>query len=125
MIPTTAPLTTAPLTTADPEVPSGALLRFRPVPTLAPTYRPEDDKPTGPSKSSSAATVALVVALVSIFLFGLILGPIAIVLGVRARNEIDESQGQLRGRGRAMAAIFVGAAAFVVGIVLVVAAVSA
>ena len=93
--------------------------------TPAPTYRAEDDRPTGPSKSSSHATVALVVALVAIFLFGIVLGPIAIVMGVRARNEIDESDGRLRGRGQATAAIFIGAGAFVVGILWIVAAVAA
>lgn len=101
------------------------VLRSPVVPTPAPTFRPEDDQPAGPSKSSSHATVALVVALIGVVLFGVILGPIAIVLAVRARNEIDESNGQLRGRGRATVAIFVGVGAFVAGLVTLIAAFSA
>jgi uncharacterized Tic20 family protein len=95
------------------------------VPTPAPTFRPDDDQPAGPSKSNSHATVALVLALVGIALFGIILGPIAIVMGVRARNEIDESQGQLRGRGQATAAIYVGVGAFFAGVLSVIAAFAA
>ena len=95
------------------------------VPTSAPTYRAEDDQPTGPSRSSSHATVALVLALLSIVLFGIVLGPIAIVMAVRARNEIDESDGQLRGRGRATAAIFIGVGGFVGGVLHVIEAFAA
>ena len=94
------------------------------MPTPAPTFRPEDDQPTGPPRSSSNATVALVIALVGIFLFGVVLGPIAIVIGIRARTEIDESRGQLQGRGKATAAIFIGAASFIVGILWIIAAIS-
>jgi len=61
---------------------------------------------------------------VGVVLFGIVLGPIAIVMGLRARSEIDESSGQLRGRGQATTAIFVGVGAFVAGIVHVVAAIS-
>jgi uncharacterized membrane protein YfcA len=66
-----------------------------------------------------------VVAVLSVVLFGIVLGPVAIVMAVRARNEIDESDGQLRGRGRATAAIFIGVGAFVVGVLHVITAFAA
>ena len=78
------------------------------MPTSAPAYRPEDDPSAGPPHVHSQATVALVLAIIGIFVFGIILGPIAIYMGSRARGDIDYSQGHLTGRGRATAAIVLG-----------------
>ena len=55
-------------------------------------------------------------------MFGIILGSIAIFMGVHARREIDDSNGQLTGRGRATAAIFIGIGAVVVWLAVVVGA---
>lgn len=90
------------------------------MPTSAPPVRPEDGYAGGPPKSSSHATVALVVGIVALFLFGIILGPIAIIMGLRARTEIDESGGRVTGRGQATAAVFIGMLACVVWVVLLV-----
>ena len=65
------------------------------------------------------------VAIVGLFIFGLILGGLSIYLGYRAVREIDASGGRLTGRRRAVAAQIIGAIAFVlwaIGIVLNVAA---
>ncbi len=97
---------------------------FSRMPTSAPPVRPEDEYASGPSKSSSHATVALVVGIVSIFIFGIVLGAIAIFMGLRARKEIDDSNGSLTGRGQATAAIFLGAAAVVVWSVVLIVSIS-
>jgi uncharacterized Tic20 family protein len=94
------------------------------MPTSAPPIRPEDEYASGPSKSSSHATVALVVGIASIFMFGIILGPIAIFMGVRAREDIDASNGKMRGQGQATAAIVLGAAAVVVWAIIVISAIA-
>jgi len=94
------------------------------MPTSAPPVRPEDEYASGPPRSSSHAAVALVVGIVSIFMFGIILGPIAIFMGVRARNDIDASNGQMTGRGQATAAIVLGVAAAVVWAVIVISAIA-
>lgn len=54
-------------------------------------------------------------------IFGVISGPIAIYLGARVRREVDESNGDLTGSGKATAAIVLGAIGFVAGAVGVVA----
>ena len=54
----------------------------------------------------------------SLFVFGIVLGPIAIYLGVMARDEIRQSDGRLSGEGRAKAAIILGAVATVIWIVV-------
>ena len=93
---------------------------FSAVPTPAPPVRPEHEYASGPPKSSSHATVALVIGIVSIFIFGIVLGPIAIFMGLRARKEIDASNGHLTGRGQATAAIVLGSAAVIVWAVVLI-----
>ena len=61
--------------------------------------------------SNGKATASMVCGIVGIVVFGIILGPIAIILGVLARREI-ESTGQ-RGRGMATAGIVLGIIAVV------------
>ena len=71
------------------------------------------------------ANTALIIAIVGIFVFGLILGSVAIYIGVRARGDIDYSQGRLTGRGRATAAIVIGIieiVAWVIGAAITIAA---
>lgn len=93
-------------------------LYTHPVPTPAPPVRSEDEYTQGPPKSSSQATVALVVGIVSIFLFGIILGPLAIILGVRAKKDVEESNGRLSGRGKAQAAVYCGIASIALWVVV-------
>lgn len=60
--------------------------------------------PKGPVKEASEA---LTYALIGIFCFGIILGPIAISKGSKALNIINEDPGY-EGRGKATAGIIIG-----------------
>jgi hypothetical protein len=68
---------------------------------------------TAPQRTSGKAIAALVLGIVSIFIFGFIAGLIAIILAVLARKEIDADP-SLGGRGLATAGLVLG----IVGIVL-------
>ena len=62
----------------------------------------------GPVGTCSNARTSLILGIVSFFCCGIITGPIAIVLGVKARREIADSQGRLTGDGMAIAGIVLG-----------------
>ena len=68
---------------------------------------------TAPQRTSGKAIAALVLGIVSIFIFGFIAGLIAIILAVLARKEIDADP-SLGGRGLATAGLVLG----IIGIVL-------
>ena len=68
---------------------------------------------TAAQRTSGKAIAALVLGIVSIFIFGFIAGLIAIILAVLARKEIDADP-SLGGRGLATAGLVLG----IVGIVL-------
>jgi hypothetical protein len=70
-----------------------------------------------PPRTEGMAIGSLVCAVVGICACGLLLGPIAVVLGFVARNRIRESNGTLTGEGLALAGIIVGIVAFVLAIV--------
>jgi len=57
---------------------------------------------------------ALVCAIVGLLCLGIVLEPVALVLGLLARKRIRESNGTLTGEGLATAAIVIG----IVGLVL-------
>jgi hypothetical protein len=81
---------------------------------------------TGAPRTHPQATTALVISIVGIFVLGLVLGALAVYMGVRARGDIEYSQGQLTGTGRATAAVIIGILeilAWVIGAVIVIAAV--
>lgn len=63
------------------------------------------------------AVGALVCSLVGLLCFGIVLEPVAIVLGVVARRRIRESHGALKGDGLALAGIVIGVIGFVLAIV--------
>ena len=65
------------------------------------------------------------IALLVVVVFGIILGPLAIYLGARARNDIEESNGQLLGLGKAKAAIVIGIIATVLWAITLIASVTA
>jgi Domain of unknown function (DUF4190) len=67
----------------------------------------------GPPQTHGKATAAMVCGIVGILLCGVILGPIAIVLGTQAKNEIRASGGRLTGEGMATAGIVCGIIAIV------------
>lgn len=85
-----------------------------PAPTV---YDPTryDPAHAGVSYGSDAprrARQALTVAIVAFFLFGFVLGPVAIWMGTSAKKEIDQNPA-IGGRGQAIAAIIIGAIAAV------------
>eukprot|EP00977_Amphora_coffeiformis_P008725 scaffold1982_cov93-Amphora_coffeaeformis.AAC.47 len=56
-----------------------------------------------PRTTSGKATASLICGIIGILIFGIILGPIAICLGVSARQDIRNSNGQIEGEGQANA----------------------
>ena len=74
-------------------------------------------------KTSGKAIAALVCGIGSLILFGVILGIIAIVLGVIARKEIAGNP-QLKGSGMALAGIITGVIGAILAVVLIAAGVT-
>lgn len=62
----------------------------------------------GPPQTDSGARNSLILAIVGIFICGILLGPAAIVEGVKARKRIRLSNGRLTGDGLAIAGIVIG-----------------
>jgi hypothetical protein len=58
----------------------------------------------------------MVTGIISLFCCGFVLGVVAIVLGILARNEISASRGTQGGSGMAMAGIILGAIGILSGI---------
>lgn len=90
-------------------------------------YGPPHGSPYGPphvSPTNGKATASLVTGIVSLVLAwcpGLgIVGIVAIVLGVRARNEIRASGGTQQGEGIALGGMVTGGIAVGLGVLLVV-----
>ena len=54
------------------------------------------------------ATSAMWCGIIGLLCFGIILGPIAVIMGILAHSEISKSGGQLTGSGRATAGIILG-----------------
>ncbi len=74
--------------------------------------------PYGPQpgqRTEGLAVASLIVSVVGFLCFGVITGPIGIVLGVVARGRIDRDP-TLKGRGLATAGIIVGACVFVLSL---------
>lgn len=77
----------------------------------------------GPPRTEGTAIGSLVCAVVGLLLCGIILEPVAIILGFQARKKIRTSNGALKGEGLALAGIvigFVGLALAIVGIIILV-----
>ncbi|HEV2819803.1 MAG TPA: NUDIX domain-containing protein [Solirubrobacteraceae bacterium] len=70
-------------------------------------------------KTSGKAIASLVCGVVGLLIAGIILGIIAVILGVVAKREIDADP-QLSGDGLAIAGIAVGAIAFVLAVVILI-----
>jgi hypothetical protein len=68
------------------------------------------------AQTNGKATGSLVCGIISLFCFGIILGVVAIALGVIARNEITASGGSQKGEGMALAGIILGALGAIFGI---------
>ena len=67
---------------------------------------PKDESEHKPSSCSEAST-ALVLAIIGLFCFGIILGPIAIYKALEAKKQIAAEPG-LQGSGQATAALVIG-----------------
>jgi hypothetical protein len=79
----------------------------------------------GPRPTNTKATAALITGITTLVLswccgFG-VLGAIAIVVGVKARSEIRDSQGAQEGDGLALAGIITGAVAVLIGVLVLIA----
>lgn len=70
-----------------------------------------------PAKNDGMAIGALVCAIAGLLLCGIVVEPVAIVLGVISRRRIRESNGTLKGDGLAIAAIVLGIVGTVLAIV--------
>ena len=69
---------------------------------------------------SGKAQTAMICGIIGIFIFGIILGPIAICLGSSAKEEIKASNGKLKGEGKAQTGIVCGIIAVIIWLIVVV-----
>ena len=70
--------------------------------------QPQQQQPWQPQTTPGSATASLILGICSLVVCGIICGPLALVYGNKARNEIDASGGRLGGRGMATAGIVMG-----------------
>lgn len=87
------------------------------------TPNPTDFPHIETSRIEGTAIGSLVLGIVGLLLCGIILEPIAIILGFQARRKIRASNGALKGEGLAAAGIvlgFIGTALAIIGIVILV-----
>jgi len=75
------------------------------------------DEPQAEKKTAGKAIAALVCGIISLLIGGIILGIVAVVLGVLARKEIA-AEPRLSGAGMALAGIITGALGFVLAAIL-------
>lgn len=79
---------------------------------------------SGPGRVGAAhergASTALVLGILSLFCFGIVLGPAAVVVGLKARERIRASHGALEGEGMARAGVMLGAVGTLGAIVILV-----
>ena len=72
-----------------------------------PKYSNTSNNNSAPKRDSKAVG-ALVCGIVGLLVFGIVLGGVAIGLGVQSRKNIRSSQGLLTGEGFAKAAVILG-----------------
>jgi hypothetical protein len=106
-----------------------ALMSYPPEPPppgygYGPSYGPPNGPPYGPQvmPTNGKATASLITGVASLVLSwccGLgVVGIVAIVLGVKARNEIKASGGTQQGEGLALGGIITGAIAVLLGVLV-------
>jgi len=78
----------------------------------------------GPVRNDNGAVASLVCGIVGIACIPLV-GIVALVLGLKARNRIDASEGELGGRGMATAGIVLGILAIVEIVIVLIVAIAA
>ncbi|MEX0991585.1 MAG: DUF4190 domain-containing protein [Actinomycetota bacterium] len=69
---------------------------------------PPPPPPVAAPTSNGLATASLACAIVGLLVFGIVLGPIAIILGIVAQSQIAASGGQQGGKGTATAGVVIG-----------------
>ena len=67
----------------------------------------------GPQKTNGLAIAALVCGLVGLLFFPPILGPLALIFGLVALNQINKSGGTQKGKGMAIAGVVLGPIAII------------
>lgn len=87
----------------------------------APQYGQQGFGPQGygPPRNEGAAIAAMVTGIVGVVFCGIVLGVVALVLGITSRGKIQKSNGQLTGGGMALAGIILGAFDIVAGIAFI------
>ena len=93
------------------------LHKITPADPVDPDGSPFDGPPAQQKKTAGKAIAALVCGIGSLLIAGILLGVVAVVLGVFARKEIA-ANAQLSGAGMALAGIITGAIGFVLAIIL-------
>ncbi|MCX5977123.1 MAG: DUF4190 domain-containing protein [Coprothermobacterota bacterium] len=95
------------------------LSSWRPIQTIEPIPPPPVEArqavplpPATTPRTNSLAVAGFISGLAGFFIFGVALGPLAVVLGVVALSQIRKSGDSHSGKGFAIAAIVVGALAF-------------
>ena len=80
---------------------------------------PPGDRPAygGYAQPHPRGTLILVLGIISIFCFGIILGPIAAVMGKNALTEIDANPGAYTNRGLVQVGMILGIVAIVLWVI--------
>jgi hypothetical protein len=73
--------------------------------------------PWVPKRTEGMAVGSLVCAIVGLLCLGIVLEPVAIVLGIVARRRIQASNDTLKGEGLAIAGIVIGVAGLVLAVI--------
>jgi predicted RND superfamily exporter protein len=74
----------------------------------------------GAPNTSGEATAAMICGIIGLFFFGIILGPIAICLGVSAKNKIKQNPEALTGECQATAGIVMGSIAVALWVIILI-----
>jgi len=92
-------------------------LRITPADPVDPDQSSFGAPPAAERKTAGKAIAALVCGILSLLIAGIILGVVAVVLGITARKEIA-AKPNLSGAGMALAGIITGALGFVLAVIL-------
>ena len=90
----------------------------KPTPQPQPPLRSSHIIPV--QRTNGKAIASLTIGIISIFVFGIILGPIAICLGLSAKKDIEENPETMIGLGQANAGIICGSIAMIIWVILII-----
>ena len=85
---------------------------------------PVSSQATTTTTTSCSAIASLVCGILAFFILGVVLGPVAICLAVSAKNEIQESNGQVKGECMATSGMILGIIGMVLSIIWIIVIVS-